>query len=157
MFAAAPVRLDQVRIGKRPLRILVEIRHVGVAGHVVNVEGVLLDVFGMVPLIAGQAEEPLFENRVPAVPQRDRETQRLLVVADARDPVFAPAVSARTGMIVREELPRRAVGTIVFAHRSPLALAQIRAPAPPIRRSAARVGQPQFFGGRRRNRTVHGR
>jgi hypothetical protein len=55
----------------------------------VQVEVVLLDVLAVVALAVGQPEHPLLQQRVPAVPQRQRETQPLLVVADAGDAVLA--------------------------------------------------------------------
>jgi len=45
----------------------------------------------MIALAAGQPEEPLLEDRIPAVPQSQRETQVLLVVGDTREPVLPPA------------------------------------------------------------------
>ena len=48
----------------------------------------------MVPLAVGQAEQPLLEDGILAVPQRKRETQQLFVVRDACEPVFAPTIGA---------------------------------------------------------------
>ena len=124
--------------GIRPLRILVEVLHVRVARHVVEVEVVLLHVLAVIALVAGQAEHPLLEDRVGAVPQREREAQLLLVVADAGDAVLAPAVGARARVVVRQVLPRGAVGAVVLAHRAPLPLGQVRAPQAP-RRACSRA------------------
>ena len=89
------------------LRILVEALHVRVARDVVEVEVVLLHVLAVIALVAGEAEQPLLEDRVRAVPQREREAQPLPVVADAGDAVLAPAVGARSRVVVREVFPRR--------------------------------------------------
>src|SRR5204862_4415436 len=86
-------------------------------------------------------------NRVGAVPQRDGEAQVLPIVADARDAVLAPAVGARTRVVVRQVFPRRAVGAVVLAYGAPLPLAHVRAPAPPRRLPGARFGEPRLFGG----------
>jgi hypothetical protein len=48
----------------------------------------------MVPLVTGEAERPLLQDRVATVPERERQAQQLVVVADAAKPVLAPAVGA---------------------------------------------------------------
>src|ERR1700730_3065407 len=73
----------------------------------------------------------LLENRVLAVPQRERKTQSLVVVAEAGEAVLAPVVGARTRLPVREVVPRIAVVAVVLADRAPLALAEIRPPLSP--------------------------
>ena len=86
----------------------------------------------MIAFRAGDSEQPLFEDGVHAVPKRKRETQALVIVADAGDAVLGPAIGARAGVIVREVIPRRAVGAVVFARIAPGAFGQVRAPAPPV-------------------------
>ena len=66
----------------------------------VEVEVVLLHVLAVVALAVGQAEQPLLEDRILAVPQRQREAEQLLVVADAGEAVLAPAVGARARLVV---------------------------------------------------------
>ncbi|MER5689761.1 hypothetical protein [Streptomyces sp. NPDC002205] len=90
--APGPVGGHQIVVRERLLRVLVEVLHVPVGGRRVEVEVVLLDVLPVIALGVGQAEHPLLDDRIPAVPQREREAQSLLVVADARDAVLAPAV-----------------------------------------------------------------
>ena len=46
-----------------------------------------------------------------------------MVVADPGEPVLAPVIGARAGLIVREVIPGVAGLTIVLAHRAPLAFA----------------------------------
>ena len=104
---AAAVFLEQLLVGKLGLRILVQALHVGMRRRGIEVEVTLLHVLAVVALIAGEAEQALFENRIAAVPERQRETQALVVVADAGDAVFAPAVRAQVGMLERENNPRR--------------------------------------------------
>ena len=77
----------------------------------------------MVALIGGQTEHPLLQYRIGAVPQRERKTQPLLVVADSRDAVLAPTISARARVIMRKIFPRRSVRAVILAHGSPLPLA----------------------------------
>src|SRR6185369_9815570 len=90
----------------RRLRVLVEIPHVRVRRRAVEVEVVLLDVLAMVPLTVGEAEQSLLQDRVAAVPESQREAQELLVVGNAAQPIFAPAVGARARVVVREVVPR---------------------------------------------------
>ena len=144
---ATPVLLHELRIGKCPLRVLVETLHVRVAGDVVQVEVVLLHVLAVVAFVAGQAEHPLLQDRIGAVPEREREAQLLALVADAGDAVLAPAIGARAGVIVAEAFPGGPVLAVVFAHRAPLALAEVGSPAPPCRLARARRIQSFFFCG----------
>ena len=60
----------------------------------VEVEVVLLDVFAVVALAVGQPEQPLLQDRILAVPKRQREAEQLVVVGDSGQPVLAPAVGA---------------------------------------------------------------
>jgi len=68
VLGATPVRLDQIGVGIGRLRVLVQILHVGVRRRRVEVEVVLLHILAVVALAVGQSEEPLFENRILAVP-----------------------------------------------------------------------------------------
>ena len=155
--ARAPAVLrDEILVRKGPLRILVEHPHVRVARNVVEVEVALLHVLAVVALVPREAEQALLEDRVRAVPQREREAQPLPVVADAGDAVLAPAIGARARVVVRQVLPRRAVGAVVLAHRSPLPLADVGAPAPPWRLALARRGEARLFGGQRGFSGGHG-
>ena len=95
----------------------------------VEVEVVLLDVLAVVALVAGQAEQALLEDRVAPVPQREREADPLVAVADAGEAVLVPAIGARSRVIVREVVPRGAVGAVVLADGAPGALAEVRAPS----------------------------
>ena len=137
----ARVRRDEVVVRERGLRVLVEPALVGVRREVVDVEVVLLDVLAVVALGVRQAEQPLLEDRVAPVPQREREAQPLLVVADPGDAVLAPAVGARPGLVVGEVRPRVAVVAVVLADRAPLALAEVGPPGrqgTPARASVSR-------------------
>ena len=94
------------------------------------------------PSRVGEAEQALLEDRVRAVPQREREAQLLAVVADPREPVLAPAVGARARLVVGEVAPGVAAVAVVLADRAPLALAQVRAPrlhGTPVRSASSRA------------------
>src|SRR5947207_1189639 len=91
----------------------------------------LLHIFAVVALAVGQAEQALLENGIAAIPQSDSKAQLLLVIAETGNAVLAPAVGAAASCVVRQILPGIAVGAVILAHRAPLALAQVRAPAFP--------------------------
>jgi hypothetical protein len=48
----------------------------------------------VVALAVGQAEQPLFENLILAVPKGQTETESLLIIGNTRDAVLTPAVGA---------------------------------------------------------------
>src|SRR6185312_1787285 len=102
-------------------------------------------VLTVIAFAADQAEGPLFENRVVAVPERQGEAEQLLPVADAEQPILIPAIGFGASLIVRQIVPRRAVGAVVFAHGAPGALAQVRSPALPVRREFVVLMQPFLF------------
>src|SRR5205823_5368846 len=105
--------------------------HPAVGGRAVEVEPVLLGVLAVVALVAGEAEDPLLEDRVASIPEHKRQAERLPLVADAGQPVLAPAVGARAGVVVREVLPGGAASAVVLAHGAPGPLADVRAPPAP--------------------------
>ena len=114
----------------------------------VEVPVVLLHVLAVVAFHAGEPEEALLQDGVLAVPQRDGERDDAAVVAEAEQAVLAPPISARDGVFVREVAPGVAVGGVILAHGSPLALGEIRAPAPPFF-SGARLLQALMLRGTR--------
>src|ERR1700732_3866017 len=99
----------------------------------IEVEIVFLDVPTVVAFAVGQAEQPLLQDRVLAIPQRNSKAQPLVVVADPSKAVLAPVISPRAGLIVGEIVPRIAVLAVVLAHRPPLAFAEVGAPLLPRR------------------------
>ena len=158
LLAPAPrVLLDEARVRVLVLRVLVERPHVGVGRRGVEVEVVLLDVFAVVALGPREAEEPLLQDGVPPIPEREGEAEALVVVRDPQEAVLTPAVRARAGVVVREVVPRRPVGRVVLADGAPLALGQIRPPAPPVGSPRLRLGEAQRLGSRRPAASRHGR
>ncbi len=141
VLAAPAVLLDEVLVRERRLRIVVPPPIPGVARDGVEVPPVVLGVLAVVALGAGEAEHPLLEDRVVAVPQCEAEAQPLFDVGEPGHAVLAPAVGARTGVVVGEVGPRLAVGAVVLAHRSPLALAHIWPPPVPVAGLQQAVGQ----------------
>src|SRR5467141_3151717 len=70
-----------------------------------------------------------------------------MAIADASNSVFAPSISSRTRMIVREIFPRRVARAVVLAHRSPLPLGKIRPPPLPMLLAGTRLFQSVVFDG----------
>ena len=146
-LAAAGVGRHQVVVRERRLRILVERLQVGVRRRRVDVEPVLLGVLAVVALGVVEPEEALLDDRVGTVPERQREAHPLALVADPEQPVLTPAIGARARLIVGEGLPRVASARVVLAHRSPLALGQVRTPCLPRDRPRPRRLQPVVLWG----------
>jgi len=138
-----PVLRHEELVREGALGVLVQKLEIGAGGCGVEVEVVLLDVLPVVPLGIGQPEEPLLEDHVGLVPEGDGETEALLVVGEAGEAVLPPSIGAKAGVVVREAAPGVVRRTVVFAHRAPLAVGQIRPPAPP--RDAARLVQPRLL------------
>src|SRR5688500_19480499 len=117
---------------------------------IVEIEIIFFDVFAVIAFTIGQAEVPLLQNGVDAVPQGECKAQALPIVRDAGDAVFAPAIGARARLIMAEIIPGGTVFAIIFAHSTPLAITQIRAPFAPDWRVAGRVVPALRFYGHRR-------
>src|SRR5262249_28482593 len=132
--AALPVGLYQIGIGIGGLRVFVEILHVGVGRRAIEVEVDLLHILAVIAFVVGEAEEPLLQDRVAPVPERECEAETLLAVGNAGDPVLAPAIGARARLVMAEVIPGVAVSAVVLADRAPLPLAQIRSPPLPANR-----------------------
>src|SRR5579872_5779187 len=115
--------------------------------RVVQVVVIFLNILAVIAFFAGQAEKPLFQDRISLVPQGKSKTNELATIGDAGDAVFIPAVSTGTRVLVRKEIPCIAVGAVIFAHGTPCAFAQIWSPALPMLGPAARFRQPLFFVG----------
>src|SRR6266511_704103 len=129
---ATGVLLDQpfIRIGG--LRILVEISQITVTRGGIEVEVVFLDVLAAIALRAGQPERALLEERITSVPQCQCQAQKLVLVGNAAEAVLAPAIGARAGLVMRQEIPGIAIGAVVLAHSTPGPFREIRAPEAPI-------------------------
>ena len=117
------------------------------ARQAVQVVVVFLDVFAMVAFLVGQAEEALLEKWVLLVPERERQADVLKTVAETGQPVLVPAVSAATGVVVGEMVPRVAAGAIIFPDGAPGPLGEIRAPVLPVSAASRAVAQAAVLGG----------
>ena len=99
----------------------------------VEVEVIFFDVLAVVAFAVREPEETLLEDRVFPVPEGERKAEALFVIGDPSDTVLAPAIGARTGVIVGKEIPGVTPLAIVLAHRAPLAFAQVGSPLLPGR------------------------
>ena len=132
VLPASAVLGPEILVGERGLRVVVAPAVPGVAGDGVEVPPVVLDVLTVVGLGPGQPERPLLEDRIAPVPQCQAQAQPLLAVAEAGQAVLAPAVGLGAGVVMRQVVPRLAVGAVILPDRAPLALAQIRTPRIPV-------------------------
>ena len=131
LSGATLVVLDQLAVRKRRLRILVEQAHIRVARRVVDVEVVFLHVLAVIALVRVDPEQPLLQVRIALVPERRREAQELVAVAQPGDAVLAPAVCLRARLVVGQIAPGVAIVRIVLAHGAPRSIRDVGAPAAP--------------------------
>src|SRR5262249_1012496 len=78
----------------------------------------------------GQPEKAFLDDGILAVPQGQREAKPLLIVGNAAESVFTPAVRPGARLVVGEIVPGVAAVAIVLADDTPLALAEFRSPFP---------------------------
>jgi hypothetical protein len=60
----------------------------------IQIKVIFLNVLAVVAFMAGETEEPLFQDWVLPVPERKREAYVLVTVAKAGETVFVPPVDA---------------------------------------------------------------
>jgi hypothetical protein len=92
----------------------------------------LLDIFTVVTFRSGKTKEPFFQDRIATIPESKGKAEALVVVTNAKQPVFTPAVGAGTGVIVRQVIPGIAVFGIVLPNGAPGTFGQIGTPATPM-------------------------
>src|SRR5215472_766432 len=68
-----------------------------------------------------------------------------MIIGETGDAVFAPTIGAAACLIMAQIIPRGSARTVVLADRSPLALAQIWAPATPVLSTLAAFFHPELF------------
>ena len=92
-------------------------------GSRIQVEVVLFYILAVIAFGIGEAEHALLQNRIRAIPQRERQAHQLFPVAEPADAILAPPIGAAARMIVWEVFPGSAAGAVVFPYGAPLALA----------------------------------
>src|SRR6516165_2103260 len=130
-FAPATIFFDKPSIGECPLRVLVKHLEISMRRRGIQVVVKLLRVFTVIAFAIGKAKKTFLQNRVPAVPEGQRETEALMIVAEAGDAIFTPTIGATARLVMTEVIPGSSIRTVILAHRSPLALAQVGPPEPP--------------------------
>ena len=138
--------LDQLRVGKRPLRVAVEQCHIRMGGGIVDMEEILLHVFPVIALVWGQSEQSFLEVRITTVPEGRSEAEPLIAVAETGDAVLAPPVGFCPGLVIREISPCVPVGGIVLADGAPGPVRQVGPPAAPTARIVRNLMNPLRFG-----------
>src|ERR1700738_1607787 len=99
----------------------------------------------MIALVAVQAEEAFFEDRIAAVPHSDRKANVLMAVADAGDTVLVPPIRPGPGVVMRQKFPGGAFRAIVLADGSPGPLGKVRPPALPVCPPRSGFFESEFF------------
>ena len=146
LFTGTPaVCLHQIVVWERPLRIFVQILHVGMRWSAIQVEIILFYVLAVVALTVGQAKHPLFEYGIYPIPQRQAKTKLLAVIRDSSQAILAPTISPRTCLVMGEIVPGVAILAIVLPDRAPLPLTQVGTPFLPWNSRIARIIQPLLF------------
>ena len=112
---------------------------------------IFLDVFAVIALAVGQAERPLLQDRILAVPQDQRKTQPLVIVTETGETILAPVIGPRAGLVVAEIVPRIPVAAVVLTDGAPLAFAEIRSPLFPGYFAVTSVVETEVFCGHGRS------
>src|SRR5262249_25034710 len=127
------------------LRVAIDRAEVRRRRRRVDVRVALLHRLAVVAFVRREAEEPLFQDQIALVPERDREAESLSFVRDPEEPVLDPAIGSPPRVIVREVVPAGAGRRIVLTDRTPRSLGEIRPPATPRHLSARGFGEASFF------------
>jgi hypothetical protein len=77
-----------------------------------------LDILAVIALMTCYAEQPLFQNRILAVPKGEGKADALVIIRDARNTILAPPICAGTRLLVREMAPSVAICRVIFADGS---------------------------------------
>jgi hypothetical protein len=148
------VLIDQPLIRKRLLRIVIRPPQPGMARQPIQIPPVLLHILAMISLRTGKAEHALFQDRINAIPQRQRETEIMMNIRQAGHAVFVPSVGPRPRMIMRKETPSITAVAVVLPHGAPGPLGEIRAPLVPgiglrqiVLRASSGLSEPAMLGG----------
>ena len=83
----------------------------------------------MVPLGRREPKEAFLQDRIPAIPERQRKAQTAFAVGDPQETIFPPAIGTAAGVIVREVVPARPVLGVVLADCAPTGVLPSRVPS----------------------------
>src|SRR5450631_505991 len=85
-------------------------------------------VFAVITLVTREAEISFLDHRVFFIPERNRETNKLLFITNTGNAFFTPAKCLASGHIMTYEFPGSSTGTVVFAYGTPLTIRNIGSP-----------------------------
>ena len=97
----------------------------------IQVKPIFLGVLAVIAFGVIKAKKTFFEDRVFAIPQRQRKTKQLILITDASDAIVAPTIGPRTRLIMRKIAPCITIGGVVLTHRAPRTVAEVRPPFSP--------------------------
>src|SRR4051812_39700996 len=110
----------------------------------VDVKIKFFHVLSMIAFAIGQPVEPFLEYWIFSIPESRGEAKDLVAVAKTGNGFFSPSIRIASCHVMVYKIPGFAIGAIIFSHRTPLPVRNIRTPLFPtfiIRR----VGQPFFL------------
>ena len=87
-------RSEQLLIRKTGLWIAIHHLHETVRRRAVGIEINLLHILAVIALRTGETEEAFLQNRIVLIPEGERETKPLFVIANAAYAVFAPTIGS---------------------------------------------------------------
>src|SRR6266487_3198782 len=93
-LAALTIGFNQISVRKCALRIFIQHLHIRMGWRGIKIKIVFFHILAMIALRASQAKETFFENSILPIPERKRETQTLLIVADASQSILIPTINA---------------------------------------------------------------
>jgi len=94
ILAAAAVFFDELTVRKLALWVLVQHLQVRVRRRRIDIVVEFFRVLAVISFAIREAENALFQNGIVSVPERERQAQALLVVANPGDTILSPAISA---------------------------------------------------------------
>jgi hypothetical protein len=101
-----------------PLWILVKILHVRMRRRGIKIVIQLLDILSVIALMTSDTKEPLLQNGVYSIPKSQRKAQVLMIVADAGQAIFTPAICTGSCLRMRKMGPGIAIVGVIFTDRS---------------------------------------
>lgn len=100
-------------------------------GRGVEVVVTLLHVLSVITLRPGQTKQPLLQNRITPIPQREGKGKPAPAVAESEQSILAPAIGPAACVVVGKGFPAIAMRRIILTHRAPLPLTEVGAPSLP--------------------------
>src|SRR5258708_9384097 len=100
--------------------------HLRVRRRRVEIEVTLLLILAMIAFRPAQTEEPLLEDRVPAIPKGQRETKPAFPIGDSQQAVLSPTIGSPAALVSGKMVPSVARLPLILPHSPQLARAQLQ-------------------------------